>query len=685
VIYCEFITLKELSHLIYIMALPWFDHNTVKLNLTITKPTSFIQKNTPNNYTNVLTSLQQSNNNYRSNLFHNNNTFNNLISAHKYNIYFNIDQRKILRQYFKECAKIYNLCVDIWKQYKNVTTCWQLLKDIIFKHLYRTNIDNQKNINDITKSIIDELKEKQNNFTIEYKKSEEEYKQLKLEANEKYKVDLTLYKQQIKENKNLAIKKDIKRPNREKIKMNKIKHPKKPRGINVTKPAPDESLKGEIKEFCTNLSNARNAAFKSGDINNFEMKYKNTDITQTIMLSSKNIKKNGIFINALGESECKNFKKVFDKYKVEIEQYDTLNKYMIGQYSKSICDEILNKCKIQYNPKLVYDEILNNHKIKNDSKLTFKCKIEKECESICNEIFNKYKIKQDPKIIYDEILNKHDMDDKSQIKYKIEKDCKLMYDKVLNKYYIFIPFNITQNIPKNRREVVALDPGEKTFLAYFSNEEYGKLGDNMRVRILKIQKKIRKFQSIIAKGKNKKGKKLNNKKHLRRCIRKCFSKIRGYVNEVHKKSAKYLCENYENILLPTFETRPMISKNKIKNENIRITQIPDKVEAKRNINILKKKIKLSKSVKFVLSQQSHYRFKMYLKARAKKYGTIVYDVNEHYTSKTCTLCGHISDIYDGYRMKTCVCGNKIDRDVNGSRNILLKCMGELIKDLPNDI
>ena len=47
---------------------------------------------------------------------------------------------------------IYNLCVDIWKDFPNVTTNWQLLKDVIFKHIYRNridnfNIDNQQKIN----------------------------------------------------------------------------------------------------------------------------------------------------------------------------------------------------------------------------------------------------------------------------------------------------------------------------------------------------------------------------------------------------------------------------------------------------------------------------------------------------------------------------------------------------------
>ena len=72
----------------------------------------------------------------------------------------------------------------------------------------------------------------------------------------------------------------------------------------------------------------------------------------------------------------------------------------------------------------------------------------------------------------------------------------------------------------------------------------------MRIKILGWQRKIKKYQSIIDKKKNKEGKKIRNLKSLKNKVRKIFLKIKGYVNEIHKKSAKFLCENYKNILIP---------------------------------------------------------------------------------------------------------------------------------------
>ena len=120
----------------------------------------------------------------------------------------------------------------------------------------------------------------------------------------------------------------------------------------------------------------------------------------------------------------------------------------------------------------------------------------------------------------------------------------------------------------------------------------------------------------------------------------------------------------------------MISKKRGEQEREKINKMKNLEEGERIRNELKKKIKMSREVKYVLSQQSHYRFKEYLKAVAKRYKTLVHDVDESYTSKCCSECGILSSDYNN-RTKTCKCGVKQDRDVNGCRNILLKCIGSM--------
>ncbi len=56
--------------------------------------------------------------------------------------------------------------------------------------------------------------------------------------------------------------------------------------------------------------------------------------------------------------------------------------------------------------------------------------------------------------------------------------------------------------------------------------------------------------------------------------------------------------------------------------------------------------------------------------------------SEEYTSKTCGNCGVLKNNLGGSKVLNCgSCGLKIDRDINGSRNILLKTYNELEKVL----
>jgi len=268
-------------------------------------------------------------------------------------------------------------------------------------------------------------------------------------------------------------------------------------------------------------------------------------------------------------------------------------------------------------------------------------------------------------------------------KYQPIKECVLIKNNIFKKYYLYIPFEKETKDIDNRHKVIALDPGEKTFLSFYSLNSYGKIGDNMRTKIIPMQREIRKLQSAIDIGKNKKGKKLKNKSRLRKKINKKYLKIHNKVHELHKKAAKYLCENYENIILPDFKIKPMISNKKENEEKERIRKIEDIEEANKERRELKKKIKMSNESKFVLERLSHYKFKLYLKAKAEEYKTIVYDVIESHTSQACTICGELSKTYDKNRIKICDnCNSRIDRDVNGSRNILIKALREIGKITP---
>jgi transposase len=118
-----------------------------------------------------------------------------------------------------------------------------------------------------------------------------------------------------------------------------------------------------------------------------------------------------------------------------------------------------------------------------------------------------------------------------------------------------------------------------------------------------------------------------------------------------------MVKNYKKILMPVFGVQNMVKKNK------------NNFKSKKELN---KNNRLNKRVKFVLSMLSFYKFRQHLHNKGMEYGCEIKDVTEEETSQCCGRCGVLSNEYKN-RIKNCRnCGLNIHRDINGSRNILIK-------------
>ena len=75
---------------------------------------------------------------------------------------------------------------------------------------------------------------------------------------------------------------------------------------------------------------------------------------------------------------------------------------------------------------------------------------------------------------------------------------------------------------------------------------------------------------------------------------------------------------------------------------------------------------------------AHFSFRCHLIHKAKEFPNVhVFVVNESYTSKTCTNCGHIDENLKGKEVYECsACALKWGRDNNGARNILLRFLSQ---------
>ena len=120
--------------------------------------------------------------------------------------------------------------------------------------------------------------------------------------------------------------------------------------------------------------------------------------------------------------------------------------------------------------------------------------------------------------------------------------------------------------------------------------------------------------------------------------KKIYSKLDCLVDELHFKTIRKL-ENFEKILLPSFESQDMVSKSKNRNLNRNLLQL------------------------------KHYLFQTRIKERC---GDRVKICTEEYTSKTCGCCGYLNNVGRQEFLECESCGLEIDRDVNGTRNIYLK-------------
>jgi len=191
-------------------------------------------------------------------------------------------------------------------------------------------------------------------------------------------------------------------------------------------------------------------------------------------------------------------------------------------------------------------------------------------------------------------------------------------------------------------DVVAIDPGVRTFATSYSGTKVTKYGENFfEKRVFPLLLRLDKLISDRAKSRHDEWKRGIQKK-----IDRLRSKISDLVSDLHKRVAHDLVSNYDVILLPNFETKQMSKK-------------------------IGRKIR-TKTVRSMLGLR-HYQFKQHLKWMARKNGKLVVDVNEAYTSKTRSWDGVIDQKLGG---KDIITDGKVvvDRDINGARGILLRAL-----------
>ena len=208
-------------------------------------------------------------------------------------------------------------------------------------------------------------------------------------------------------------------------------------------------------------------------------------------------------------------------------------------------------------------------------------------------------------------------------------------------WYLCVTYKETKDTPPTgAMRVVALDPGVREFLTYFSETGFGWLGTQAINRIQRLCSHLDRLLSRIATCTLRR-----KKRTMRRAANRIRKRIISLVKELHCKLVHFLVSNFDVILLPSFDTSKMTQRG---NRRIR-----------------------KKSVRQMLTL-SHYQFKQRLLMKAEQCGKHVFIVNEAYTSKTVSWTGEVKKKLGGSKIITAENGKSMHRDLNGARGILVR-------------
>ncbi|NER01669.1 MAG: transposase [Okeania sp. SIO3C4] len=197
-------------------------------------------------------------------------------------------------------------------------------------------------------------------------------------------------------------------------------------------------------------------------------------------------------------------------------------------------------------------------------------------------------------------------------------------------------------LPTGSNRVIALDPGNRTFLTGFDGENILEIGKGDIGRINRLCSHLDNLISRMSSSSKR------QRYKMRKAADRMRAKIQAIVKDLHNKTTSLLVNSYKLIFLPTFETSNMVLKQA------------------RKIN--------RKSVRNMLSW-SHYKFAQHLIQASNRKGVLVVRCNESYTSKTCSNCGHVHYLLGGSKVFKCPeCKAVIPRDINGARNIMIRAL-----------
>lgn len=219
----------------------------------------------------------------------------------------------------------------------------------------------------------------------------------------------------------------------------------------------------------------------------------------------------------------------------------------------------------------------------------------------------------------------------------VKSDFKINYNSILDEYTLLLSEKpVIKKPPENRKQLIVLDPGLRTFMTGLDEDTYTRLGVKVNY---KIRKELNKLHTI--KNNPNISKQIKNK-YQKRINKNIYNKV----DDLHWKIIKYLTTSYNTIFLGDMSAKEIVSN---------------------------KNSCLNKVVKEAALRTRYYDFRKRLEYKCAITNTGYRLINEMYTSKMCSNCCTYNKKLKGEYIYNCnKCKISIDRDCNGCRNIYMK-------------
>jgi putative transposase len=265
---------------------------------------------------------------------------------------------------------------------------------------------------------------------------------------------------------------------------------------------------------------------------------------------------------------------------------------------------------------------------------------------------NKHKVKQScyipksalsEKGIYHSIAGKLKISELGWLNDEQIKDGRLVLES--GRWFIIVPVEVKQKqyVIENQNDIVAIDPGIRSFGTFFSKNGYfGQVGHGDFGKLFSLCLSLDRLYSARSK-RNKPDRKQRGA--LKRKINKKKWRIKNLREELHNKFIHFLVSNFGVIVYPPFHVSEMVlcGKRKLSRRSVR--------------NFL---------------NWGFYDFEEKLIGACAHRGIVLIRESEAYTSKTNSFTGEMMNI--GSREWFTHEGIRVNRDINGARNILVRAM-----------